>query len=220
MTSPSGIVPGWYPDPDDQISERYWDGQYWRTRRPRHSHGVITGALVVMSVYALVSVVLTWLPSYFEEGLGYSRLQSGSMFAFPSIVGLVLMVLSSITSDRMISKGATSRMLRIVVLAFAYAVAFLVLRAGMISALTVFKNLYIAAGCAALIGAFIVMPNFLKAYVDPLKKRGVINPDALKAQTSVPAPVVAPQPASVAQSQPAPVKKVVRRVIKKGNPDA
>ena len=68
-----------------------------------------------MSVYALVSVVLTWLPSYFEEGLGYSRLQSGSMFAFPSIVGLVLMVLSSITSDRMISKGATSRMLRIVV---------------------------------------------------------------------------------------------------------
>ncbi|GAB03882.1 hypothetical protein GII30_15045 [Gordonia amarae] len=111
-------------------------------------------------------------------------------------------------------------MLRIVVLAFAYAVAFLVLRAGMISALTVFKNLYIAAGCAALIGAFIVMPNFLKAYVDPLKKRGVINPDALKAQTSVPAPVVAPQPASVAQSQPAPVKKVVRRVIKKGNPDA
>ena len=79
------------------------------------SRTFVTGALVVMSVYALVSVVLTWLPSYFEEGLGYSRLQSGSMFAFPSIVGLVLMVLSSITSDRMISKGATSRMLRIVV---------------------------------------------------------------------------------------------------------
>lgn len=79
------------------------------------SRTFVTGALVVMSVYALVSVVLTWLPSYFEEGLGYSRLQSGSMFAFHSIVGLVLMVLSSITSDRMISKGATSRMLRIVV---------------------------------------------------------------------------------------------------------
>ncbi len=79
------------------------------------SRTFITGALVVMSVYALVSVVLTWLPSYFEEGLGYSRLQSGSMFAFPSIVGLILMVLSSITSDRMISRGATSRMLRVVV---------------------------------------------------------------------------------------------------------
>ncbi|KAF0969595.1 MULTISPECIES: MFS transporter [Gordonia] len=75
----------------------------------------ITGALLVMSVYALVSVVLTWLPSYFEDGLGYSQLQSGSMFAFPSIVGLVLMLLSSITSDRMITKGASPRVLRVVV---------------------------------------------------------------------------------------------------------
>ncbi|MEO9330462.1 MFS transporter [Gordonia aurantiaca] len=75
----------------------------------------VTGALLVMSVYALVSVVLTWLPSYFEEGLGYSQLQSGSMFAFPSIVGLALMLLSSVTSDRMISKGASPRVLRIVV---------------------------------------------------------------------------------------------------------
>lgn len=56
MTSPSGIVPGWYPDPDDQISERYWDGQYWRTRRPRHSHGVITGALVVMLLAGCATV--------------------------------------------------------------------------------------------------------------------------------------------------------------------
>lgn len=75
----------------------------------------ITGALLVMSVYALVSVVLTWLPSYFEDGLGYSQLQSGSMFAFPSIVGLALMLLSSVTSDRMITKGASPRVLRIVV---------------------------------------------------------------------------------------------------------
>lgn len=75
----------------------------------------ITGALLVMSVYALVSVVLTWLPSYFEDGLGYSQLQSGSMFAFPSIVGLALMLLSSVTSDRMITRGASPRVLRVVV---------------------------------------------------------------------------------------------------------
>ncbi len=69
-----------------------------------------------MSVYALVSVVLTWLPSYFEDGLGYSQLQSGSMFAFPSIVGLALMLLSSVTSDRMITRGGASpRVLRVVV---------------------------------------------------------------------------------------------------------
>lgn len=109
-------------------------------------------------------------------------------------------------------------MLRIMLLAFAYAIAFLLLRAGMISALTIFKNLYIAAGCAALVGAFIVMPNFLKAYVDPLKKKGVLRPEALKqpAPARAPAPATpAPAPQPAPAPTPAPAKKVVRRVIKK-----
>ncbi|NED66018.1 ACS family MFS transporter, partial [Streptomyces sp. SID10244] len=76
------------------------------------SRTFIGGALLVMSVYALVTVVLTWLPSYFEVGLGYSRLQAGSMFAFPSIVGLVLMLVTSVVADRLISRGATSRKVR------------------------------------------------------------------------------------------------------------
>jgi hypothetical protein len=56
MTSPSGVLPGWYPDPDDRISERYWDGQYWRDRRARYSNGVITGALVVMLLAGCATV--------------------------------------------------------------------------------------------------------------------------------------------------------------------
>ena len=36
-----------------------------------------------------LTVVLTWLPSYFEVGLGYSALQAGSMFALPSVAGSV-----------------------------------------------------------------------------------------------------------------------------------
>lgn len=75
----------------------------------------ISGVLLVMSVYALVTVVLTWLPSYFEVGLGYSRLQAGSMFAFPSIVGLILMLLSSTVGDRLATRGASSRKVRIIV---------------------------------------------------------------------------------------------------------
>ncbi|WOC14318.1 hypothetical protein [Gordonia sp. MP11Mi] len=103
--------------------------------------------------------------------------------------------------------------LQIVLVAFAYAVAFLVVRAGVVSALTVFQNLYVAGACGALIGAFIVAPGFWRAYTDPLKKRGVINPDALK--QAAPAPVPQPAPAPT----PAPAKKVVRRVIKKENDD-
>ncbi|RZL79250.1 MAG: MFS transporter [Rhodococcus sp. (in: high G+C Gram-positive bacteria)] len=84
-------------------------GRIFRTRT------FISGALLVMSVYALVAVVLTWLPSYFEVGLGYSRLQAGSMFAFPSLAGLILMLLSSVVGDRLLARGATSRVVRVIV---------------------------------------------------------------------------------------------------------
>ncbi|QYN40703.1 MFS transporter [Pseudonocardia sp. DSM 110487] len=69
-------------------------------------------ALAAMVMYALVTVVLTWLPSYFELGLGYSRVQAGAMFGFPSIASLVAMFALSLISDRLIARGATSRTLR------------------------------------------------------------------------------------------------------------
>lgn len=70
------------------------------------------GALAVLSMYALVSVVLTFLPSYFELGLGYSRVQAGTMFGFPSIASLVAMFGLTSLGDRLLVRGATSRMLR------------------------------------------------------------------------------------------------------------
>ena len=84
-------------------------------RRILLSRSFVFGALLVMSVYALVTVVLTWLPSYFEVGLGYSRVTAGSMFALPSLVGLVLMLISSTLGDRMIATGTSSRIVRVVV---------------------------------------------------------------------------------------------------------
>lgn len=73
------------------------------------------GTLAVLGMYALVSVVLTWLPSYFELGLGYTRVQAGTMFGFPSIASLVMLFLLTGISDRLIARGATSRVLRGVV---------------------------------------------------------------------------------------------------------
>lgn len=103
---------------------------------------------------------------------------------------------------------AKSSVLRMVLVAFAYAVGFLIVRAGVVRALTVFQNLYIAGACGAIIGAFIVAPSFLRYYADPLKKKGVLNTDALKQQP-------APQSAAPAPSaEPAPTKRVVRRVKK------
>jgi MFS family permease len=66
-------------------------------------------------VYALTTVVLTWLPSYFELGLGYSAMQAGSMFAIPSVIALILMIGSSVTTDRVLLRGGKSRTSRIIV---------------------------------------------------------------------------------------------------------
>lgn len=74
----------------------------------------LTGVLLVASIYALVTVVLTWLPSYFEVGLGYSRLEAGSMLAIPSFVGLVSLVGGTLLSDRLLARGWSSRFVRII----------------------------------------------------------------------------------------------------------
>lgn len=74
----------------------------------------ISAAVLITSCYAMVAVVLTWLPSYFELGLGFSRLQAGLMFAIPSTVGLVLMLSISTISDRLLVRGASLRTVRIV----------------------------------------------------------------------------------------------------------
>lgn len=70
------------------------------------------GAAAVFAMYALVAAVLTWLPSYFEVGLGYSRVEAGTMFGFPSIASLVMLFVLTTVSDRLISRGSTSRVLR------------------------------------------------------------------------------------------------------------
>ena len=66
----------------------------------------LAATAAVIPMYALLTVVLTWLPSYFEKGLGYSRLEAGTMFGFPSIAALVAMFSVSFASDRLMSRGS------------------------------------------------------------------------------------------------------------------
>ncbi|MCG2623088.1 MFS transporter [Arthrobacter sp. I2-34] len=73
------------------------------------------GLAAVIPMYALLTVILTWLPSYFEVGLGFTRLQAGSMFGIPSIAALVAMLASSYLSDKFMGRGVSSRIMRGVV---------------------------------------------------------------------------------------------------------
>jgi MFS family permease len=76
------------------------------------SRSFIGGVVGTFTVYGMVSVILTWLPSYFEVGLGFSRVQAGSMFGLPSITGMIGMIGAGWLTDRMISRGASSRVQR------------------------------------------------------------------------------------------------------------
>lgn len=71
--------------------------------------GALIGTFVV---YGLVSASITWIPSYFEKGLGYSRLHSGFMFGLPSIFALVTMFGSTLIGDRLTTGKRTSRTTR------------------------------------------------------------------------------------------------------------
>lgn len=87
----------------------------------------VFGALLFMAYYALQTVILTWLPSYFELGLGFSAQQAGSMFGIPSIVALVYMLTITRLSDRMIARGATVRRARAIVAGAGVAVGAVIL---------------------------------------------------------------------------------------------
>lgn len=69
-------------------------------------------AAAITTMYALMTVVLTWLPSYFEIGLGYTQVQAGTMFGIPSIAGMFFMFLTTAIGDRLLVRGASSRVLR------------------------------------------------------------------------------------------------------------
>lgn len=87
----------------------------------------IFGALLFMGYYALQTVILTWLPSYFELGLGFSAQQAGSMFGIPSIFALFYMLTISRVSDRLIARGVTVRRARAVIAAAGIVVGALIL---------------------------------------------------------------------------------------------
>lgn len=103
---------------------------------------------------------------------------------------------------------------RMVAIAFTYAFGFLILRAGMINALSIFHNVFIAGGAAAILGSVVVMPKLLPSVIGTLKSKGVVR-SALTSVTEVtptaPAPVPVPAPTVSAPT-------LARRVVVRKKP--
>jgi len=63
-------------------------------------------------LYALVSVIFSWLPSYLQVGLNFSPLTSGFLFGLPSVVVLAFMLIAGWVTDRLLAAGVSSRVAR------------------------------------------------------------------------------------------------------------
>ncbi len=70
------------------------------------------GVIGMFAIYGMVAVILTWLPSYFEQGLGFGRVDSGLLFALPSVTGMASMLLVSFITDRLAGRGMSVRISR------------------------------------------------------------------------------------------------------------
>lgn len=113
-------------------------------RRIGFSRTFIGCTLAAFPMYAMVATVMTWLPSYLEKALGFTRVQAGTMFGLPSVSSIVVMVGVGALSDRMLSRGASGRLTRGIFSAIA-----LVLGGGLLMLVPLLDNRY--AALAALV---------------------------------------------------------------------
>jgi MFS family permease len=93
------------PTPIEAVPSARW------TRLLR-SRTFVVAAFAYFAQGALAAVVFTWLPSYFENGLGFTATASGLLYALPSAMGIVALVGIGTLGDRMLRRGARSRTVR------------------------------------------------------------------------------------------------------------
>ncbi|WP_326836875.1 MFS transporter [Amycolatopsis rhabdoformis] len=72
----------------------------------------LVAGLVYFAQNALASVIYTWLPSYFEHGLGFSATASGLLYTVPSAMAIIALVVAGTVTDRLLRRGVSSRKVR------------------------------------------------------------------------------------------------------------
>lgn len=85
------------------------DVPIWRVARTPTFIASTIGNFVV---FGLATLVITWLPSYFQAVLGMGEVQAGSLLGLPSVFGVVCLVGLGWISDRLLRRGVTSRKAR------------------------------------------------------------------------------------------------------------
>lgn len=73
---------------------------------------VLSACFVGFSAYWSLALVLTWVPSYLEQGLGFDRTNAGKLFALQVAAGIPVSMALSWLSQRMLQRGASTRVAR------------------------------------------------------------------------------------------------------------
>lgn len=106
-TSPSGLHSNLADKPAYNTADRV------PYRRLLTDATVLSGFFVGFAAYWGLALLLTWLPSYLERGLGYDGVTAGRMFALIVVLGMPASLLLSWVSQRMMKRGASSRVARV-----------------------------------------------------------------------------------------------------------
>jgi len=75
---------------------------------------VLSSCFIGFAAYWSLALVLTWVPSYLEQGLGFDRIAAGRIFALQVACGIPISMTLSWYSQRMLQRGASTRAARAV----------------------------------------------------------------------------------------------------------
>lgn len=84
---------------------------------------VLCVLLLGFAAYWSLSQLFTWLPTYLEKGLGYPNVEAGRWFAAVIITATPINIGLSWLSQHMLERGASTRIARVRLLAFAFIVS-------------------------------------------------------------------------------------------------
>jgi MFS family permease len=131
--------------------------------------------LLCFVAYWLLGQTITWLPTWFEKGLGFSGIASGRFFALVILAAAVANIALSGLSQRMLNGGATSRQARVqLTCAMMIAGALLLFSLAALDLPAVAKVLLYAAGGALPTVCLSIAPPLLAEMVPSAQRASMV----------------------------------------------
>ena len=162
---------------DDKASERHdVSVPQHRVRYARllTDRTVLSNFVMYFVAYWGLSLALTWLPAFLEKGLGYSNIAAGHMYALAVLVTVPLGIGLSWWSQRLLTKGVSSRAARAVFASICLIIAGLLYCALLVFNLSAFQKVILMAVAGGTSPIMYSLGPAMIGEVTPASQRGAI----------------------------------------------